>query len=250
MSDNLFNSLQKLFESNERRFDLTLREFERDDAPEEKESDDDLPIETHASVFPQPGVSKGIIYLNPLAIPNDYSKGHVVCILKVDKSDKKVRADKLKNAAVHVPFSIIKKDESGREYVTKDDVKKAYTRGSYIYHLLKLQPAKLDRHVDSDKFGRAGDDAKRIQATNPNVEDPSGEMKGDKKAQDALRRGVDHREAGTRGDGESPQEFQHRYGKDLDTGVSSADLARDSKLPKPGTPEWTAHIAKLKSQKK
>ena len=263
MSDKLFEDLQKLFEQNEKRFDgpikalyeeTSLTELNQVPKPEPISPKDELPLASHPSVFPQPSASDGILFLNPKAIPNDYTKGHVVCVLKVDKDTNNVRIDKLKNSAVHIPFSIIKKDESGREYVKKEDVKTAFRNGMFIWKLLKLQPISLDRNIDPDKFGRASDDAKRVQATNPNVETPSGELKGDDQTQDALRRGVTHRDAGTRGktagEGgrqESPQEFQHAYGKDLDTGAKSADLARNSGLPKPGTPEWTAHIAKLKA---
>jgi hypothetical protein len=247
MSDNLFNSLQKLFENNERRFNAPLREFEHDDqdggdrdeevdAPEGASPAEELPIESHPSVFPQPAASKGIIYLNPLAIPNDYSKGHVVCVLKVDKADKKVRVDSLKNGVVHVPFSIIKKDESGREYVTKEDVANAYTRGSFVYSLLKLQPAKLDRHAKIDKLGQKDADAKRVGAVNPNVTDVAGDVKGDKRTQDNLRRKLDR--------GEDKGLNRHAgmlsHGKDLDTGVSDVDRAKAA--PEAGTPEYYADI--------
>jgi hypothetical protein len=248
MTDRLFEDLRALFESNEKRFDgpikaiyeeTVLTELDQVPKPEPKvepedtDTDGELPMASHPSVFPQPSVSDGIMFINPKAIPNDYSKGHVVCVLKVDKADKKVRVDQLKNGAVHLPFSIIKKDESGREYVTKEDVLGAFNRGAYVWKLLKLQPLSLDRNIKPDKFGRAGDDANRVQATNPNVETPDGEMKGDATAQDNLRRAVAHRAAGTRGDGESPQEFQHAYGKDLATGKTDAERARNSGLPKP-----------------
>lgn len=199
MSDDLLKNLQKLYESNERRFNAPIKESydEFDNEPPELDDQDggdqetdelppdatagsgeeedaapiegsykpkeELPPESHPDVFPQPAASKGILFLNPKAIPNDYGKptarkGHIVNVLKKDTSKEEgsptVRENGLKLGAVKVPFSIIKQDESGRKYVTREDINKIFNKPSYVYSLLKLQPIALDRWLDKDEKNR------------------------------------------------------------------------------------------------
>lgn len=227
MSDPLFENLERLFATNEKRFNAPIKESydeyeteqpegsdhldvgdEGGDEPEAQggvkaptpEKGEELPPEAHTDVFPQPSVKDGIIFINPDAIPNDYpagpqKKGHIVNVYKIDKDAKQIRVNELKLGMVPVPFSIIKNDGSGREYVTKEDISKAFARGNYVFSLLKLQPKSLDRNL-------AKPDKLRKQ-----FDDPSAAM-----------------------------------------GTTDAARAKAAGAgPKPGTPEWTAHIAKLKA---
>ena len=227
MPDPLFESLERLFVANEKRFNAPIKESydEYDSEPPEDmdhldvgdeggdepapqlgvkaptpEKGEELPPEAHEDVFPQTSIKDGIVFINPDAIPNDYprgpqKKGHIVNVYKVDKSADQIRVNELKLGMVPVPFSIIKKDESGREYVTKEDISKAFTRGNYVFSLLKLQPKSLDRKL-------AKPDKLRKQ-----FDDPSAAM-----------------------------------------GTTDAARAKAAGAgPKPGTPEWAAHIAKMKA---
>jgi len=239
MPDPLFESLERLFATNEKRFNAPIKESydefdneppelddqdggdqdeelppdatagsgEDDDEPQvggvkqpTPEKGEELPPEAHQDVFPQTSIKDGIIFINPDAIPNDYpkgpqKKGHIVNVYKVDKAADQIRVNELKLGMVPVPFSIIKKDESGREYVTKEDISKAFARGNYVFSLLKLQPKSLDRKL-------AKPDKLRKQ-----FDDPSASM-----------------------------------------GTTDAARAKAAGAgPKPGTPEWAAHIAKLKA---
>ena len=244
MYKDLDNQLRLIFEQNEVDFNKPLFEgandgietADDDNQPDDQDGGDQesdeasppekkeqLPPEEHPDMFAQPDVDKGIIYINPLAIPNDYSKGHMVAVYKVDTHDKKVRTNELKLGAVPVPFGIIK-NNNGKEYVSIEDIKTSFNNSGYVISLLKRQPKTLDRFVKSTNKGLPGDDAKRVPTINPNVQEPSGELKGDKKDQDALRRFVGHRVAGTRGGEEmGPQKAKDIYSKDVDSGNSEKE---------------------------
>lgn len=248
--DNILNKLQKLFEENKKSFDKHLFEGYaeadeyNDQRPDSSELDDQadpgdenipdlsgntndkLPSETHEDIFPQPDYDKGKIYINPKAIPNDYSKGHIVTVYRQDTDKNKVRTNKMKLAGVHLPFSAIQKDEQGREFVTKDSIKQNFVGGKagFVIQLLKRQPNTLDRYVPASNKGEPGEDIRRVQTTNPNVQEPSGDLKGDPKQQDALRRYVQHRVKGTRGGEETgPTAAMQTYPKDVESGTSEKE---------------------------
>lgn len=256
MNDKLFDELQKLFESNKRRFDAPIMEsysqFDELDVPKIEPEKPEVAKVTpgHSSLYPQPKEAEGILYINPKAIPNDYSEGHVVCVLIPDKDPTKVRKDSFKNGAVRIPFSLIKQDEEGKEYVTKEDILAHYK--PYVYKLLKQQPESLDRFRNVSNRGIPDDTHMRKQALNPNVQDPSGELKGDKRAKDNLRRYVAHRVAGDRGEEEPmhPKAAMLQYPKDLETGVTSAQKAKDTaNSPEPGTPAYYEYINNMRKEK-
>jgi hypothetical protein len=255
MSDDLFKNLQALYERNTRRFDAPIMESydqfnELDNAPATVD-------QSHPKVYPQPDVDKGIVYINPKAVPNRYKSnggGYMVAYLTPDQTKPYVSRDSLEGYKLDVmpiSYKIVSRDGDLR-FIQKDRISQAQ------WDKLLLQPDSLDRFKDVNKFGIGTDDKdsedykRRKQAINPNVQNPDGSIKGDKTAQDKLRRYVGHRVAGDRG-GEpmNPTAAMLQYPKDLETGKTTVQQAKDTaaNTPDPGTPAYYEYINLMRKEK-